>query len=115
MCQVQLCMKFTIDTEKKVIYFKESFTKDDIEYLFTLLKIEGIESWKIDMEYTIPFWGSNPTITSPNIVPNTGDPYIFPNIGGPYIYCQSGTVDISTSTSDYYTTTNTMSFSLSEN
>ena len=104
-------MKFTIDTEKKVIYFKESFTKDDIEYLFTLLKVEGIETWKIDMEHTIPFWGSNPTITSPNIVP-----YNVPDTGNPYIlYCQSGTVDISTSTSDYYTTTNTMSFSLSEN
>lgn len=112
-------MKFTIDTEKKVIYFKESFTKDDIEYLFTLLKIEGIETWKIDMEHTIPFWGSNPTITSPNIipytVPNTGDPYIFPNTGNPYIYCQSDTIDISNNTSDYFTTTNTMSFSLSEN
>lgn len=104
-------MKFTIDTEKKVIYFKESFTKDDIEYLFTLLKIEGIESWKIDMEYTIPFWGSNPTITSPNIVP-----YTVPNTGTPYIInCQSGTDDISTSISDNYTSTNTMSFSLSEN
>lgn len=112
-------MKFTIDTEKKVIYFKESFTKDDIEYLFTLLKIEGIETWKIDMEHPIPFWGSNPITTVPSIIPytapNTDNPYVLPNPGGPYIYYQSGTIDISNNTSDYFTTTNTMSFSLSEN
>lgn len=108
-------MKFTIDTEKKVIYFKEAFTKDDIEYLFTLLKIEGIETWEIDIEHNIPFWGSNPIITSPNIVPYTV-PYTVPNTGTPYIInCQSGTYDISTSISDNYTSTNTMSFSLSEN
>lgn len=103
-------MKFTLDTDNKIIYFKESFTKEDIEYLFSIIKIDDIEKWKIDMEHTIPFWGSNPTITSPNIVP-----YTVPNTGGPYIYCQSGTIDISNNTSDYFTTTNTMSFSLSEN
>lgn len=104
-------MKFTLDTDNKIIYFKESFTKEDIEYLFSIIKIDDIEKWKIDMEHTIPFWGSNPTITSPNIVP-----YTVPNTGTPYVInCQSGTSDISTGTSNYYTATNTMSFSLSEN
>ena len=101
-------MKFTIDTEIKVIYFKESFTKEDIEYLFTLLKIDDIETWKIDMEYTMPTWSPHQIILSPTYtVPNTGNPFV--------VTCQSGTYDISTGTSDYYTTTNTMSFSLSEN
>lgn len=101
-------MKFTIDTEKKVIYFKESFTKEDIEYLFTLLKIDDIETWKIDMDYTFPSWSPHQIISSPTYtVPNTGNPFV--------VTCQSGTDDISTGTSDYYTTTNTMSFSLSEN
>lgn len=101
-------MKFTIDTEKKVIYFKESFTKEDIEYLFTILKIEDIETWKIDMEYTIPSWSPHQIILSPT--------YTLPNIVNPFVVnCQLDTDDISTGTSNYYTTTNTMSFSLSEN
>lgn len=101
-------MKFTIDTEKKVIYFKESFTKEDIEYLFTILKIEYIETWKIDMEYTIPSWSPHQIISSPT--------YTVTDIVNPFVVnCQSHTDDISTGTSNYYTTTNTMSFSLSEN
>lgn len=46
-------MKFTIDTEEKVIYFNEPFTKNDIEFLFDVIKIEGIESWKIDYSVTV--------------------------------------------------------------
>ena len=37
-------MKFTIDTEEKIIYFKEPFKKDDIEYVLSILDIEGIDS-----------------------------------------------------------------------
>jgi hypothetical protein len=100
-------MKFTLDTEKKVIYFKESFTKEDIEYLFTLLKIDDIETWKIDMEYTLP------TLSPNQIIPGTTFPYTI----NPYVVtCQSGTNNISSSnTLDCYATTNTMSFSLLEN
>lgn len=69
-------MKFTIDTEEKTIYFKEPFTKEDIEYLLSVLDIEGIETWKISMEQSVV----NPTypIGVPNTtpyVPGTGDYY----------------------------------------
>ena len=101
-------MKFTLDTDNKIIYFKESFTKEDIEYLFSIIKIDDVEKWKIDMEYDIPVQYPNTIIWPPQYtVPNTGTPYV--------INCQSGTLDISTGTSNYYTATNTMSFSLSEN
>jgi hypothetical protein len=57
-------MKFTIDTEKKLITFIESFTKQDIEDVMSILKIDGIETWKITMEENKiqPY--------NPNIVPN---------------------------------------------
>lgn len=69
-------MKFTIDTEEKTIFFKEPFTKEDIEYLISVLDIEGIETWKISMEQSVvnptdPIWVPN---TTP-YVPGTGDYY----------------------------------------
>ena len=62
-------MKFTIDTEEKIIYFKEPFKKDDIEYVLSILDIEGIDSWKISMEESL---------SKPFFVPET------PNQTGPY-------------------------------
>ena len=76
-------MKFTIDTEEKIIYFKEPFTKGDIEYVLSILNIQGIDTWKISME--------NPVITSPTITPGTTTPYHYPNTlewwGTPTITC----------------------------
>ena len=97
-------MKFTIDTENKKIYFKESFTKEDIEYVLSILKIDGIDSWKIDMEQPSLTWGTMvPNLTQPIIQPYTL-PYI---VDAPTYY----STDVSMTT----TGTNTMSFELSEN
>ena len=78
-------MKFTIDTKEKIIYFKEPFTKDDIEYLLSVLNIEGIESWRISME-------SEP---APIVVPGTTSPYTIPGDGywwgTPTITCENTT------------------------
>lgn len=78
-------MKFTIDTEEKIIYFKEPFTKGDIEYVLSILNIQGIDTWKISMEESV--------ITSPpiTITPGTTTPYHYPNTlewwGTPTITC----------------------------
>lgn len=90
-------MKFTIDTENKIIYFKESFTKEDIEYIFSILKIEGIDSWKIDMEQPSLNWG----IGTPNQIIQ---PYTLPYIIDTPTYYSTGTCMATT-----------MSFELSEN
>jgi hypothetical protein len=101
-------MKFTIDTENKIIYFKESFTKEDIEYIFSILKIEGIDSWKIDMEQPYLNWGIGiPNLTQPIIQPYTFD--------SPTYYGTTSIVSSSTGSCTEYTATNTMSFELSEN
>jgi hypothetical protein len=97
-------MKFTIDTENKTIYFKESFTKEDIEYIFSILKIEGIDSWKIDMEQPSLNWGIGvPNLTQPII-----QPYTLPYIIDTPTYYSTGTCMATNGT-------NTMSFELSEN
>ena len=98
-------MKFTIDTVNKKIYFTESFTKEDIEYVLGILKIDGVDSWKIDMEQPTLNWGTGvPNLTQPII-----QPYIFdaPTYYQPTYY--------STGTCMATNGTNTMSFELSEN
>jgi len=95
-------MKFTIDTEKKIIYFSEPFNKDDIEYIFSVLKIKGLESWKISME--------EPIITAPYTIPGTTNPYYIPGTNTPYItYCGTNTTDIDLTLGEYiYNSNNTL-------
>jgi hypothetical protein len=75
-------MKFTIDTEEKIITFNEPFTKKDIEDVMSVLKIEGIESWKISMT-------ENKQLELP-LYPNQRDEY-----NPPYqIYCSNSSDDL---------------------
>jgi len=88
-------MKFTIDTEEKTIYFRDSFTKEDIEYLISVLDIEGIESWKISMEET-------PKVTYPQYTPNTIPLPYYPNNPNEFItYCSTNTGDIDLTIGEY--------------
>jgi hypothetical protein len=57
-------MKFTIDTSKKIILFTESFTKEDIDYLFSILNIDGIEKWKITKEIPLKLDAKTPEASS---------------------------------------------------
>jgi len=42
-------MKFTIDTENNKILFHEPFTIEDLQHVLSLINIDGVEEWKVDM------------------------------------------------------------------
>ena len=58
-------MKFTIDLENKKILIHDSFTRKELDQLFSLLNIENMDEFVID-KY------EEPTITYPNVpnIPN---------------------------------------------
>lgn len=42
-------MKFTIDTENNKILFHEPFTIEDLQHVLSLINIDGVEEWKVDI------------------------------------------------------------------
>ena len=57
-------MKFTIDLENKKILIHDSFTRKELDQLFSLLNIENMDEFVIDKYYeTTPF--PNQPITQP--------------------------------------------------
>jgi hypothetical protein len=74
-------MKFTIDTENNKILFHEPFTIEDLQHVLSLINIDGVEEWKVDMADDYLSDRPTDTITNP-ILPhwtyygdNTGDPH----------------------------------------
>lgn len=75
-------MKFTIDTENNKILFHEPFTIEDLQHVLSLINIDGVEEWKVDMADDYLSDRPNDTITYPQphwdwtyYRDNTGDPY----------------------------------------
>jgi len=98
-------MKFTIDLENKKILIHDSFTRKELDQLFSLLNIENMDEFVID-KY------EEPTITYPNI-PNTPiqpiNPY-YPDWTAPiqpYITYTTDTGTINVNNSSHTTITNT--------
>jgi len=74
-------MKFTIDTENNKILFHEPFTIEDLQHVLSLINIDGVEEWKVDMADDYLSDRPNDTITNP-LLPhwtyygdNTVEPY----------------------------------------
>jgi hypothetical protein len=95
-------MKFTIDLENKKILIHDSFTRKELDQLFSLLKIENMDDFVID-KY------EEPTITYPN-VPNIPNQPINPYYPDwtvptqPYITYTTDTINVNNSS---HTITNT--------
>lgn len=75
-------MKFTIDTENNKILFHEPFTIEDLQHVLSLINIDGVEEWKVDMsdDYLsnrLPndIWQNPNIITYPNWGGDYTDPY----------------------------------------
>jgi hypothetical protein len=71
-------MKFQIDLEEKKILFTEPFTKHDLEKVLSLLNIDDVEEWKVDMYND---YKPNPLLPPTD---NTGwwqNPYIITSTG----------------------------------
>jgi hypothetical protein len=71
-------MKFQIDLEEKKILFTEPFTKHDLEKVLSLLNIDDVEEWKVDMYSD---YKPNPLLPPTD---NTGwwqNPYIITSTG----------------------------------
>jgi hypothetical protein len=73
-------MKFTIDTENNKILFHEPFTIEDLQHVLSLINIDGVEEWKVDMADDYLSDRPNDTITYPQpgwtyFGDNTGDPF----------------------------------------
>lgn len=95
-------MKFTIDLKNKKILIHDSFTRKELDQLFSLLNIDNMDEFVID-KY------EEPTITYPNI-PNTPiqpiNPY-YPDWTAPiqpYITYTTDTINVNNSS---HTITNT--------
>ena len=58
-------MKFTIDTENNKILFHEPFTIEDLQHVLSLINIDGVEEWKVDMSDDYLSDRPTDTITSP--------------------------------------------------
>ncbi len=58
-------MKFTIDTENNKILFNEPFTIEDLQHVLSLINIDGVEEWKVDMADDYLNDRPNDTITYP--------------------------------------------------
>jgi len=88
-------MKFTIDLENKKILIHDSFTRKELDQLFSLLKIENMDDFVID-KY------EEPTITYPN-VPNIPNQPINPYYPDwtvptqPYITYTTDTINVNNS------------------
>ena len=68
-------MKFTINTENNKILFHEPFTIEDLQHVLSLINIDGIEEWKVDI--SDDYFGHRAPITytqqtSPDFTDNTG-------------------------------------------
>ena len=99
-------MKFTIDLENKKILIHDSFTRKELDQLFSLLNIENMDEFVID-KY------NEPTITYPNVpnIPNQPiNPY-YPDWSvpiQPYITYTTGTGTLNVDNNNSSTTlTNT--------
>lgn len=62
-------MKFTIDTENNKILFHEPFTIEDLQHVLSLINIDGVEEWKVDMADDYLSDRPTDTITNP-LLPN---------------------------------------------
>lgn len=69
-------MKFTVDLENKQILIHGSFSRKDIDELFSLLKIEDMDDWTIDKYESTPTW-SNPFPQYVPTVPTPMQPYYY--------------------------------------
>lgn len=90
-------MKFTVDLENKQILIHGSFSRKDIDELFSLLKIEDMDDWTIDKYESTPTW-SNPFPQYVPTVPAPMQPYYY---GGDYtgnIIGGHGTITITDNT-----------------
>jgi len=74
-------MKFTVDFKNKQILIHGSFSRKDIDELFSLLKIEDMDDWTIDKYESTPTW-SNPFPQYVPTVPAPMQPYI-PTVPAP--------------------------------
>ena len=91
-------MKFTVDLENKQILIHGSFSRKDIDELFSLLKIEDMDDWTIDKYESTPTW-SNPFPQYVPTVPAPMQPYYGNIIGGNgNIIGGNGTIRISDNT-----------------
>lgn len=69
-------MKFTVDLENKQILIHGSFSRKDIDEIFSLLKIEDMDDWTIDKYESTPTW-SNPFPQYVPTVPAPMQPYYY--------------------------------------
>ena len=103
-------MKFTIDTENNKILFHEPFTIVDLQHVLSLINIDGVEEWKVDM--ADDYLSDRPTDTqNPNFITyptphwtyygDNTDPY-----QPPFTITSSGTGNITYG----YTTTGEITF-----
>jgi len=93
-------MKFTIDLENKKILIHGSFTRKELDQLFSLLNIDNMEEFVID-KY------EESTITYPNVpnIPNQPvNPY-YPDWTQPYITYTTGTLNVDNNSSNTLTNT----------
>jgi len=96
-------MKFTIDLENKKILIHGSFTRKELDQLFSLLNIDNMEEFVID-KY------EESTITYPNVpnIPNQPvNPY-YPDWTAPiqpYITYTTGTLNVDNNSSNTLTNT----------
>jgi len=79
-------MKFTIDTENNKILFHEPFTIEDLQHVLSLINIDGVEEWKVDISDDYLSDRPTDTITNPLLPPtdNTGwwqNPHIITSTG----------------------------------
>jgi hypothetical protein len=105
-------MKFTIDTKNNKILFHEPFTIEDLQHVLSLINIDGVEEWKVDMADDYLSDRDTDTIINP-LLPNwtyfrdnTGDQY-----QPPFTITSSGTGNITYGS----TTTGEITFNNSTN
>ena len=94
-------MKFTIDLEEKKILIHDSFSRKELDQLFSILNIDDMDNFVIDKYYeTTPF--PNQPITQPI---NPYNPYYpdwtLPN--QPYITYTNGTFNVDSDNTDTIT------------
>ena len=71
-------MKFQIDLEEKKILLTEPFTKHDLEKVLSLLNIDDVEEWKVDMYND---YKPNPLLPPTDNTGRWQNPYIITSTG----------------------------------
>lgn len=68
-------MRFTIDTTQKKIMLHEPFTTKELEQLFKMLNIDGLDGWVIDRYEELPQTPINPYPYLPSTPQTPINPY----------------------------------------